>query len=65
MDLHLCMRTLPTGRFDQYLGQPCPERSRRARRVESIVRGYASHDLGQAVAIAVVGELGGRHAADD
>lgn len=50
------MGILPTRRFDQDLGQ--------TRRVESVVRGYAGHDLGHAVAIAVVGELGGRRAAD-
>ena len=42
MELHLCMRTLPTSRFNQDLSQ--------ARRVEGVVRGHASHDLGHAVA---------------
>ena len=59
------MGILPTGCFDQDLSQACPERSRRARRVEGIVRGHAGHDLGHTVAITVVGELGGRRAAAD
>jgi hypothetical protein len=44
------MRILPTGGFDQYLGQTYW--------VEGVVRSHPGHDLGQPVAIAVVGKLG-------